>query len=105
MSLQSANEILAAQSWGSGRKDDSVNSGRPPPAGRPPLPRPGWSRADIAAFGFVLICLASASGRMPAWVAKAGLLVLVIFPVCVLIGLFHSGRHAGRNDPGGPGCK
>jgi hypothetical protein len=49
------------------------------------FPRLKLKQGDIVAFGFILICMASACGGAPAWISKFGEMVLVTFPLIVII--------------------
>jgi hypothetical protein len=51
--------------------------------------------ADIAVFGFILTCMASACRLVPAWISKIGAIGIVIAPLIAIVYLWNFDRYEG----------
>lgn len=51
--------------------------------------------ADIAVFGFILTCMASACRLVPAWISKVGAIGIVIVPLIAIACLWNFDRYEG----------
>ena len=51
--------------------------------------------ADIAVFGFILMCMESACRLIPTWISKIGAIGLVIAPLIAIVYLWNFDRYEG----------
>jgi hypothetical protein len=51
--------------------------------------------ADIAIFGFILMCMASACQLIPAWISKIGEIGIIAVPLIAIVCQLNFGRYEG----------